>query len=658
VTRLYGSLRMRRALVLWCGVIPIVAVAVLTVTRPGALARLENAIYDVMLRDTPARQPGGRVVIVDIDEHSLATVGQWPWRRDVIGRLIERLRGLGAAVVALDIIFAEPDRDSAGSGQDPDAALASALAPGGAILGYGVRFDSAVRKPTNCVLHPTGAAVLMPEEDTGHPPLFEATGAVCSLPALARSAGASGFLNAAPDPDGILRRAPLLVQYNGQVYPSLALASVSAVLGHRDLALRVHNANSASLSFGDRVVPVDGRGNVLLRYRGRKQTFPYLSAADVLDGRVAAVDVRDKIVLVGTTALGTREVVATPLDTLFVGVEVQATAVDNLLQQDVLARAAHATGVELALVLVLGPVVAGLLAWRGTLFALLGGVAGLAAVWFGILRQVSVDGAFISPLYPALGVFLPFAAMTLATVFAERQRADTASRERTTAQELMVQSLLSLTATRDGETGRHSLRTQQYTGLLAAQLARNPAFRAYLTPERISLLSSLAPLHDIGKVGIPDQILNKPGALTPDEMVQMRTHPTLGRDVILKAECQVGVRDDATLAMAKDIVYTHHERWDGTGYPQGLRGTAIPIEGRVLAVVDVYDALVARSLYKACRSHDEAVTFIAGGRGTHFDPDVVDAFLAVAPEFKRLSDSGVNGTGRTLPPSVLSAPVR
>ena len=107
------------------------------------------------------------------------------------------------------------------------------------------------------------------------------------------------------------------------------------------------------------------------------------------------------------------------------------------------------------------------------------------------------------------------------------------------------------------------------------------------------MLSSLAPLHDIGKVGIPDHILNKPGPLTPDEMVEMRRHPELGRDVILKAEQQVGVHDDATLAMAKDIVYTHHERWDGTGYPQGLRGADIPIPGRVMAIVDVYDAVVS-----------------------------------------------------------------
>src|SRR6185436_1048849 len=145
----------------------------------------------------------------------------------------------------------------------------------------------------------------------------------------------------------------------------------------------------------------------------------------------------------------------------------------------------------------------------------------------------------------------------------------------------------------------HARRTQQYARLLAEPLSSHPAFRDYLTKDRVDLLSRLAPLHDIGKVGVPDAVLNKPGKLTPEETVQMRRHPELGRDVILRAESRVGVRDDATLQLAKDIVYTHHERWDGKGYPQGLSGVDIPIPGRIMAVVDVYDAVHARSLYCA-----------------------------------------------------------
>src|SRR5262249_4788690 len=195
----------------------------------------------------------------------------------------------------------------------------------------------------------------------------------------------------------------------------------------------------------------------------------------------------------------------------------------------------------------------------------------------------------------------------------------------------------SLTEVRDAETGRHSRRTQLYAKVLAGQLAEHPRFRDYLTPEKIDLLSSLAPLHDIGKVGVPDRILNKPGALTPEEFAEMRKHPVHGRDVILKAEQQVGVRDDAILTLAKDIVYRHHERWDGTGYPEGLHGTDIPVAGRLMALVDVYDAAVSRNVYCELRSHEDTVNLIVSGKGTHFDPAVVDAFVRVADTFKKVS---------------------
>jgi len=196
--------------------------------------------------------------------------------------------------------------------------------------------------------------------------------------------------------------------------------------------------------------------------------------------------------------------------------------------------------------------------------------------------------------------------------------------------------MLSLTEVRDAETGRHSRRTHQYTKVLAKELSTYPRFRAYLTPERVDMLAGLAPLHDIGKVGVPDSVLNKPGSLTPEELAEMRRHPVYGRDVILKAEANALVRDDEILSLAKAIVYTHHERWDGTGYPQGIKGEDIPIPGRIVALVDVYDATTTRTLYKEPLSHEKAVAFIVSGKGTHFDPDVIDAFVRVASTFKLL----------------------
>jgi adenylate cyclase len=544
---------------------------------------------------------------------------------------------MGAATIALDVVFAEPDR----SGEAYDQALAASLRDGKVILGNAMRFDAAAEEETGCVLHPVGPAIVHEGEETGEPPYFHATGVVCNLPVLAHAAGASGFMNAAPDADGILRRVPLLMEHDGRVYPSLALAATMAATGARDLVLRVSNVNTASLMIGQRVVPVDGRANGLLRYRGIKQTFPYISAADVMNGRVPVGTLQDKIVFVGTTALGTREVVSTPLDTLFVGVEVQATVADNLLQQDFLRRSELGTALEGMAVLSVGTIAALVVAGTGTLSGVAGSVISIAALWYFAVWLLSATGLFLSPIVPTIGVLAALGVMTLTKFVIERGRAEKAGRERTNAQHLMIQTLLSLTETRDAETGRHSLRTQRYARLLAEQLSTDPRFRDYLTPERIDLISSLAPLHDIGKVGVPDHILNKPGALTPEELAEMQRHPEYGYEVILKAEGRVGVRDDAILAVAKDIVYTHHERWDGTGYPRKLRGTEIPIEGRVMAIVDVYDATTTRTLYRPRMTHDDAVKFIAGRSETHFDPAVVQAFVAVAPRFQTLSAENV-----------------
>jgi adenylate cyclase len=356
-----------------------------------------------------------------------------------------------------------------------------------------------------------------------------------------------------------------------------------------------------------------------------------------MQNRVPAGAFADTLVMVGTTALGTREVVATPLDTLFVGVEVQATVADNLLQRDFFGRPQHAVVIETILVLLLGIAATLVVRRLGGTWGSGAVIATTAALWASCAALLSSTGSFVSPLFPTIGLGASLAAMTVAGLVVERRRADRAGVEKEGSQRLMVQTLLSLTGIRDAETGRHSRRTQRYARVLAQELARHPLFRDYLTPDRIELVASLAPLHDIGKVGVPDAVLNKPGQLTPEERAEMRRHPEYGRDVILKAEREAGIHDDLTLSVAKDIVYTHHEKWDGTGYPQGLHGAEIPIPGRLMAVVDVYDAVRTRKLYETPVSQHEAVALIIRGKGTHFDPAVVDAFLRVSPIFDELS---------------------
>ena len=211
------------------------------------------------------------------------------------------------------------------------------------------------------------------------------------------------------------------------------------------------------------------------------------------------------------------------------------------------------------------------------------------------------------------------------------------TREVMAIQDVTIQAMASLAETRDNETGNHIRRTQHYVKVLAEQLRDHPRFRHFLNDETIRLLFKSAPLHDIGKIGIPDHILLKPGRFTPEEFEIMKTHTTLGRDAIQRAEDQLGIEVDF-LSLAKEIAYSHQEKWDGSGYPQALAGDDIPISARLMAVADVYDALISRRVYKQGMPHEEAVEIIRQGRGSHFDPDICDAFLAHVEQFQAIAE--------------------
>ncbi len=210
--------------------------------------------------------------------------------------------------------------------------------------------------------------------------------------------------------------------------------------------------------------------------------------------------------------------------------------------------------------------------------------------------------------------------------------------ELTTIQDVTIHSLASLAETRDNETGNHILRTQHYVKLLAEHLKHHPRYTYFLGDQRnIEMLFKSAPLHDIGKVGITDNILLKPAKLTPEEFEIMKTHTTLGRNSLQQAENRLGI-DVPFLFLAKEIAYGHHEKWDGSGYPQGISGEDIPISARLMAVADVYDALISRRVYKKGLSQEESVKIILDGKGTHFDPDMVEAFAFLQDEFKAIAN--------------------
>jgi putative two-component system response regulator len=205
-------------------------------------------------------------------------------------------------------------------------------------------------------------------------------------------------------------------------------------------------------------------------------------------------------------------------------------------------------------------------------------------------------------------------------------------------QDVTIQAMASLAETRDNETGNHIRRTQRYVKLLAEKLRHFPRFRADLDNDKtIDLIVKSAPLHDIGKVGIQDRILLKPGRFEAAEFEIMKGHTRLGLEAIVSAEQTLDV-ELPFLTFAKEIAYSHQEKWDGSGYPEGLSGDDIPVSARIMAIADVYDALVSRRPYKEGMPHEQALEIIIEGKGSHFDPDIVDAFLEVAVECKAIAD--------------------
>lgn len=210
------------------------------------------------------------------------------------------------------------------------------------------------------------------------------------------------------------------------------------------------------------------------------------------------------------------------------------------------------------------------------------------------------------------------------------------TRELSRLQEMSIMALASLAEKRDNETGRHIQRTKLFVQELLLKL-RESADEGFLSQEEIDLIVASAPLHDIGKVGIPDSILLKPGKLSADEFEVMKTHTTLGLDAILCAENFIH-ESETFFKYAKEIIYCHHEKWDGSGYPQGLSGENIPLSARIMAAADVYDALTSKRVYKSAMSHEEAIAIIRESSGKHFDPKVVEMLLTLQDDFQAIAN--------------------
>jgi adenylate cyclase len=604
--------------------------------------RVDNLYYDWFLKIKATGKVPKHVMVVDIDDASLAAVGQWPWPRYKMAALVSTLAEMKPAAIGLDILFAEPDRTSLASIKenykrdfgldiafqgvpagltDNDGYLGHVLGKTGTVGAHYFYFDH-MGSGEGChqqKLQLLGESHLLR--------LHDAKAVLCNTKAIDGQLRYSGFINNQLDDDGMLRRIPILLQYGGTTHPSLALATLLRSLGINRAEL-VDTFNGPLLQFGSYSIPLSTDGFAQLCFNGPSNLMHTVSALDLFNQTVQPEEVQRKIIVIGSSAIGLNDFVPTAFDAMFPGMQIHAMMAENVLEgqyiikpvwsRKVILGASLVTGVLMSALFVLssGP----LLLLSGT--TILGGLALLLS-----LALFYTENLFVSPGEPIFIAAFLFALFSVARFTMEKREAFQWYKKLSNAQQLTMESMATVAETRDPETGAHIQRTQHYVRAVGEQLFSEGKYRDIIDQEYIDLLFVSAPLHDIGKVGVPDHILLKPGKLSDEEFEEMKKHTEYGRKII--ASTVRKIEGDNFLQIAGEIAAAHHEKWDGSGYPHGLAGEDIPLSGRIMAVADVYDALTSKRCYKPPFSHEKAKDIILEGSGKAFDPAVVAAFFTI-----------------------------
>ena len=421
-------------ILLGAGVAVSLLILALYLSQPKFLHLLELKIYDNYLRQYHQPVATQVPVIIDLDEKSLSELGQWPWPRYRVALLLKYLTSAGAVAVASDVIFSEPDRtspeimkadikkelhidmDFTGLPEDLmdyDHLLAHNLKGGPYILGFDFSRETKVDRG-DCRVRPARVAVLSPPgAPSPHDFLPKCDRMICPIPVLAEAAPEIGFITITPDMDSVYRRVPLLFSHNGQFYPSLALATLMQASNQKNLILKMSSVGIESIRLNNMVIPTDGRGRLLINYRGGMKTFDYISAADVLARKLPPDSLRGRIAFIGTSASGLKDIRATPLDPGFPGVEAHATIVDNILSGQLLSVPDWAPGLEFLGILAGGLATTLLLMWARASWIILP-VFGMGCfMWYGSVYFYREQDYFISPMYSYITLGFTFVTLTL-----------------------------------------------------------------------------------------------------------------------------------------------------------------------------------------------------------------------------------------------------
>jgi CHASE2 domain-containing sensor protein len=638
----------RPGFILVSGLVLTLAWAVAVWTGPAWLKSLDYMFFDVQVRMKQNTDPSSRIVLVDIDEESLSAVGQWPWPRYRMAAMISTLAVNEPAVIAMDIIFSEPDRTSWTSIQqafnrefgleveisglprdmkDHDAYFGHVLtrAP---TVGAVILFYQHQNTDSSCRILPLNI-----QGDVSFLDLPQASGLLCNIPFIQAGLARSGFINTTQDEDGVLRRLPLIAEYQGSYFPSLALASLMLALNQDEVTIE-NDLVGPVLRSGGISIPMDHQGRTLMRFDGPGHDFQYLSARDVLTGNFDPALLQDKIIFIGSSAAGLYDLYYTARHEAMPGIQAHATLAKNALTGNHFREPVWTAGYELSSTILTGITITLLLSMSGSLWGGLGAIAAVIIFPVSSMIFLGFSGTVLPAASPVLAGGSILALLSFGSFIIEKTLARIRLEKLLRFKQAILELLVGVAEKRDLDTGDHIRRTQNFVKVLAGELSRTGRY-SWINAHYIEALYLCAPLHDLGKIAIPDNILLKPGKLTEEEFTLMKEHVQNGKQIIDMAA--QSLENEEFLELGAEMIMNHHEKWDGSGYPRGLAGEEIPLPGRIMALADVYDALISPRVYKRSMSHAQTRDIILKGSGTHFDPEVIRAFLQVEQEFIQIA---------------------